>query len=70
MNPTELNRKFMKAFGLDNTDTLLIQSFTVSFAYDSLPVVDVRYVNKENIIDGELEEVLKTFELKELNDVS
>ena len=64
--PRELNQKFMKAFGLGNTDKLLIQSFTVSFTGDSLPVLDVRYVNTENIIDGELEEVLKSFELKEL----
>ena len=65
MNNRELNQKFMKAFGLDDTDKLLIQSFTVSFTGDEYPVVDVRYVNTKNIIDGELEEVLKSFKLQE-----
>ena len=66
MTHFEINKKFMKAFGLGCIDKLLIQSFTVKVTSDNFPVVDVKYINTENIIDGELEEVLKSFELKEI----
>ena len=70
MNNVDLNLKFMKSFGLGNLNDskLLLQDFTITFRADDFPIIDARYVNVCNIIDDELEEVLKTFELKEVID--
>ena len=68
MTHIELNKKFMKVFGLGNTDKLHIQSFTVSFNPDEYPILDVNYINIDNIIDDEFEKVLKSFTLKEIDD--
>ena len=68
MNPRELNQKFMKAFGLGNTGPLLLQEFTVHFRPDDLPLIEAKYVNIDNVIDDELEKIMKTFTLKELDD--
>ena len=65
MTHIELNRKFMKAFGLGDTGPLLLQKITITLSVDNFPVIDVRYINTKNIINGELEEVLKTFKLQE-----
>ena len=68
MTHHELNSKFVKAFGLTipKNDPLILMSFTITLTGEGYPVIEARYLNTKNIIDDEMEEVLKTFELKEI----
>ena len=68
MTHIDINKKIIDAFGIPLTpkDGTFLHSMSIHLSADDYPQIDVTYINTQNVIDEALEEIKKSFELKEI----